>query len=242
MLKVRRVRCQERAKRKSLIRNYAHDLRLTKGCYLRACQYREELPRFPITQVVGRKPAKAKRRFTRLSTLSTLEVLVSRLGGVACFRGEGGPWHILQVVRSPYSSRKRRFFYCPSCSGKGRMAYLIGVGRWDLACDRCVPLPSIQVLLKSRDMLNMRYALRIKDYETAAAILQSGPRGALIYHIAVDTGQSEHFLGEYMPDLRKNDARHKKLLQKTRKTDYIRVGRLPGRLLYADKTLIVRRR
>ena len=120
------------------------------------------------------------------------------------------------------------------------MVYLTGPTRYDVACETCVPVPSIHDLLSSKMMLNMRYALKIRDYNTAAAILKSGPKGTLAYKIATETDLSDDFMGKYIPDLQKNDKRHMELLKRSPKSIFLLAKRLPGWLIYAEEALILR--
>ena len=208
--------------------------------FLQKCQYREVLPRFPITQVARRVSKRGKRFMSSISTIGTPEIVLlpkSKTIYTRCHaNGQAGAWHCLQIVRHRKSRRKRKSYFCPRCCGSGVMIYFGGLGKKDIYCNNCVPLPSITSVLNSASVKTTRRSIAIKDYDSLGKLLKGGFKGLISYRIAMDIMMHP---GRYVPDLRGNDKRHRFVIKKVVKKDLLRC-KLQGRLLYVENKIIVR--
>lgn len=232
-----RKQCQERFGQKNTPKKFLP----LKTDFLGLCQYREALPRFPITQVATRQSKRPKRYTSFVSTLGWIEILLmprSRTIYTRCHKeSKTGSWHVLQTVRERQNKRKRRYFFCPRCCSAGAMMYYGGLGPRDLYCNHCIPLKSINSVINSSQAVATRRALAMRDYDSLGKLLLRGYKGLLGYRLAMDMAQNHT---KYIPDLRSNDPRHRDLIKRVVYNDRLQC-KTNGRLLYVDQSFIVRR-
>ena len=116
------------------------------------------------------------------------------------------------------------------------MLYFGGLGKKDIYCNNCVPLPSITTVTNSSSVKTTRKSIALKDYDALGKLLKGGFKGLVSYKIAMDMMMHPN---QYIPDLRGNDQRHRFAIKKVVKKDLLRC-KLQGRLLYVENKIIVR--
>jgi hypothetical protein len=194
-----------------------------------ACQYREQLPRFPISPIEAAKRSKYKYRKMVLSTVpkTTIYVVLGKLHFWVKLLPLGR-WQSISVART----KSRWYAECPHCLSKASMLYIFR-GRYH--CSHCVPLPSVARLTNRKGVRDMTAALRLGDVGLVKEHLDGTSQQMISAMIALAQEGDSQLLS---CDSRTNDSNYS--LERLDESDYMVRLRTGERLIYAGGRLQIR--
>ena len=203
-----------------------------KSHIFKACQYREQIPRFAI------KPFKAcflfKRKHKRMIVSRGVNfrfIFYFQTSRSCWFRPETrNKWQYLEFFRG----KGRIWASCPRCISQTKMIYYHNN---EYFCEHCCPLPTVKDLYKQTGVSDYRAAVRLGDYQAVGDALTGFSDRAVAARTAI---LAEGLHGER---LLRTDARIAKkdfLLTDLDRGDFLLGKRIPGRLLYVDGRLYIK--
>lgn len=192
----------------------------------RPCQYREQLPRFPISVLQPMLLGRLKYRKVQLSRRPTFFIFLYVQGkkSVFCRTKSEKTWKLVEIVRN---RAKKNYGCCPRCLSRCRWIYFLGE---QVQCEHCCDLPSVSLLL--RKATKLRAAMRMGQFQPIAAALRGTRHQQFRASIALGEAQLPP------PDNVKREQDFE--LVRFQPSDYVRVVRTTGRLLYAGGKLSIR--
>ncbi len=190
------------------------------------CQYREQLPRFPISVLQPMVSGKRKYRKVQLSRRPTFFVFLFVQGkkSVFCRTKSEKKWILVDLVRN---RAKKTYGCCPRCLSRCRWIYFLGE---KAQCEHCCDLPSVRSLL--RKATKLRAAMRMGQLQPVADALRGTRHQQFRASIALNEAQLPP------PDNVKREEDFE--LVRFGPEDYVRIVRTTGRLLYAGGKLSIR--
>ena len=191
-----------------------------------ACQYREQVPRFPISILQPMLSGRLKYRMVQLSRQPTFFIFLFVQGkkSVFCRTNCEKKWNLVEIVRN---RAKKNYGCCPRCLSQCRWIYFLG---GIAQCEHCCELPSIATLLQKATKL--RSAMRLGQFQPIASALRGTRHQQFRASIALGEAQLPP------PDNVRREEDFE--LVRFQPSDYVRVVRTTGRLLYAGGKLSIR--